>query len=94
MCGIAGWIDYSRDISNEKQIFEDMTKTLVRRGPDDEGYVEYVWNVPWKFKNYNGREKGLLRLALEGLLPENVLWRKKALIRKPITPITSRRCAS
>lgn len=38
MCGIAGWIDYSRDISNEKQIIEDMTKKLVRRGPDDEGY--------------------------------------------------------
>jgi asparagine synthase (glutamine-hydrolysing) len=38
MCGIAGWIDYSRDISNEKHIIKDMTKTLIRRGPDAEGF--------------------------------------------------------
>ncbi len=38
MCGIAGWIDYSRIISEEKQLMEEMTKTLVRRGPDAEGY--------------------------------------------------------
>lgn len=26
VCGIAGWIDYSRDISKEKQIIKDIFK--------------------------------------------------------------------
>jgi asparagine synthase (glutamine-hydrolysing) len=39
--------------------------------------VEYIWNVPWKFKAYNGREKGLLRMCFDDVLPEEVLWRKK-----------------
>ncbi|MTK13277.1 MAG: asparagine synthase (glutamine-hydrolyzing) [Clostridiaceae bacterium] len=38
MCGIAGWINFNRDISKEKIIVENMTKTLSKRGPDDEGY--------------------------------------------------------
>lgn len=29
-------------------------------------------------KNYQQREKGLLREALTGLLPDDVLWRKKS----------------
>ena len=38
MCGIAGWINFNRDISKEKIIVQNMTKTLEKRGPDDEGY--------------------------------------------------------
>lgn len=38
MCGIAGWINFNKDISNERSIVQNMTKTLVKRGPDDEGY--------------------------------------------------------
>jgi asparagine synthase (glutamine-hydrolysing) len=37
-------------------------------------------------KNYNNREKGLLRLALKGLLPEDVLWRKKSPYPKTHNP--------
>lgn len=44
----------------------------------DHRIVEYLWNVPWRMKAYRGREKGLLRHALEGLLPDDVLWRKKS----------------
>ena len=40
--------------------------------------VEYLYNVPWEFKDYGGYEKGLLRKAMEGYLPEEVLWRKKS----------------
>ncbi|MDR3240214.1 MAG: asparagine synthase C-terminal domain-containing protein, partial [Clostridiales bacterium] len=40
--------------------------------------VEYLYNIPWEYKNYQDREKGLLRRALEGVLPEGVLWRKKS----------------
>ena len=44
----------------------------------DHRIVEYAWNIPWKMKNYQNREKGLLRLALTGILPYDVLWRKKS----------------
>jgi asparagine synthase (glutamine-hydrolysing) len=52
----------------------------------DHRLVEYVWNVPWEYKNYDEREKGLLRLALRGLLPEDVLWRKKSPYPKTHNP--------
>lgn len=40
--------------------------------------AEYLYGVPWEFKDYQGKEKGLLRHAMEGLLPDQVLWRKKS----------------
>lgn len=48
--------------------------------------VEHMWNVPWEFKAYNGREKGLLRMAFDGILPEDVLWRKKSPFPKTHNP--------
>ncbi len=48
--------------------------------------VEYVWNIPWELKALNGREKGLLRKALEGLLPEEVIYRKKSPYPKTHNP--------
>lgn len=53
----------------------------------DHRLVEYVWNVPWEMKNYMGREKGLLRKALEGILPDEVLYRKKSPYPKTHNPI-------
>ena len=44
----------------------------------DHRLVEYVWNIPWEIKMLNGREKGVLRAALEDVLPEVVLNRKKS----------------
>lgn len=52
----------------------------------DHRIVEYAWNVPWSMKYYHEREKGLLRLALTGLLPEDVLWRKKSPYPKTHNP--------
>ena len=52
----------------------------------DHRIVEYVWNIPWVMKYYNSREKGLLRLALRGLLPQDVLWRKKSPYPKTHNP--------
>jgi len=52
----------------------------------DHRLVEYVWNVPWEMKNYQNREKGLLRHALQGMLPEDVLWRKKSPYPKTHNP--------
>ncbi|WP_110929054.1 asparagine synthase (glutamine-hydrolyzing) [Bacillus massiliglaciei] len=44
----------------------------------DHRLVEYVWNIPWEMKMTGSREKGILRKALEGLLPDEVLYRKKS----------------
>jgi len=44
----------------------------------DHRLVEYVWNIPWDMKMHGNREKGILRKALEGILPEDVLYRKKS----------------
>ena len=48
--------------------------------------AEYLYGVPWKYKDYQGREKGLLRHAVEGLLPESVLYRKKSPYPKTFDP--------
>ena len=40
--------------------------------------AEYLYAVPWACKDHQGREKGLLRYAMAGLLPEQVLLRKKS----------------
>jgi asparagine synthase (glutamine-hydrolysing) len=44
----------------------------------DHRIAEYLYGVPWEFKDHEGREKGLLRAAMEGILPQEVLWRKKS----------------
>lgn len=38
MCGIAGWVNFQKNISEETEIIKNMTRTLKKRGPDDEGY--------------------------------------------------------
>ncbi|MFJ6946180.1 asparagine synthase (glutamine-hydrolyzing) [Streptomyces wuyuanensis] len=43
----------------------------------DHRLVEYVYNTPWAMKNFDGREKSLLRAAMRGVLPDSVLDRKK-----------------
>ncbi len=48
--------------------------------------AEYLYSVPWEYKDYMGREKGLLRHAVEGLLPEEVLYRKKSPYPKTFDP--------
>ena len=48
--------------------------------------AEYLYSVPWEYKDYNSYEKGLLRKAVEGLLPEEVLWRKKSPYPKTHNP--------
>ena len=48
--------------------------------------AEYLYSVPWEYKDHLGREKGLLRYAVEGLLPEKVLHRKKSPYPKTFDP--------
>lgn len=48
--------------------------------------AEYLYAVPWDFKDYGGHEKGLLREAMRGVLPDEVLWRKKSPYPKTWNP--------
>ncbi len=38
MCGLVGYSNFKKDISKEKNILENMNKTLKNRGPDEFGY--------------------------------------------------------
>jgi asparagine synthase (glutamine-hydrolysing) len=43
----------------------------------DHRLVEYVFNVPWRVKTFDGRAKSLLRAAVAHLLPQSILGRDK-----------------
>ena len=49
--------------------------------------VEYAYNMPWSIKALNGREKGIVRKAVEGILPDGIVWRKKSPYPKTHNPI-------
>ena len=53
----------------------------------DHRIAQYLYGVPWEFKDYRGKEKGLLRYAMTGILPEEVLWRKKSPYPKTFDPL-------
>ena len=38
MCGFVGIADFKKDLSNSKRIIEKMNKSLINRGPDEQGY--------------------------------------------------------
>ena len=42
MCGMTGWVDYSRDLTRERPVVEAMTETMACSGPDATG----VWIQP------------------------------------------------
>lgn len=52
----------------------------------DHRIAQYLYNVPWEMKDHDGYEKGLLRSAMAGWLPEEVLWRKKSPYPKTHNP--------
>lgn len=60
--------------------------------------AEYLYAVPWEFKDYRGTEKGLLRCSMEGVVPREILWRKKSPYPKTFDPkygqlVADRLCA-
>lgn len=48
--------------------------------------AEYLYSVPWEYKDYRNQEKGLLREAMRGVLPDEVLWRRKSPYPKTWNP--------
>lgn len=52
----------------------------------DHRLVDYVFNIPWEFKTSGDREKGILRKSLRGILPEEIITRKKSPYPKTHNP--------
>lgn len=52
----------------------------------DHRIVEYVWNVPYSMKAKDGVVKALLRDAGKGLIPDEILYRKKSPYPKTYHP--------
>lgn len=52
----------------------------------DHRLVEYTWSIPWSMKNCDQQAKGILRRALLGVLPDDVLKRRKSPYPKTHNP--------
>ena len=44
----------------------------------DHRLVDYVFNIPWHLKTFDGREKSILRAAARELLPNSIVERQKS----------------
>ena len=74
--GLTRWLPFLLDRKDRLS----MAYGLEVRVPfTDHRLVEYVWNVPWSMKEADGIEKGLLRTAAHGLLPADLLRRRKSI---------------
>ena len=73
-------------------LLDRMDRTSMHAGLEarvpyaDHRIVEYLWNVPWHMKCKDGVVKGLLRASAEGLLPGEVLNRRKSPYPKTYDP--------
>jgi asparagine synthase (glutamine-hydrolysing) len=63
---------------NRKDRMSMYNSLEVRVPYADYRLVEYAYNIPRKMKLCDEREKGLLRRALKGILPDDVIYRKKS----------------
>lgn len=64
----------------------NLTGLEIRVPLCDYRIAEYLYTVPWGYKDHKGYEKGLLRKAMEGILPQSVLYRKKSPFPKTYDP--------
>ena len=56
--------------------------------------INYMYNVPWDMKCRDNVEKSLLREAASGLLPKEVLYRKKSPYPKTYDPAYEKKLAA
>lgn len=85
-------ISYMNIVMFMQTLLDRMDRTSMFSGLEarvpfaDIRLVQYMYNVPWKYKYRNGVEKSLLRDAAKGLLPDEVLNRKKSPYPKTYNP--------
>ena len=87
---IATWLStryFMANLLSRKDRMSMHSAVEVRVPFADHRILDYVFNLPWRIKYATGVEKGLLRHAMEGYLPERVLWRKKSPYPKTHDPL-------
>lgn len=73
-------------------LLDRMDRTSMHSGLEarvpfaDHRLVEYVYNVPWSIQSSQGVVKNLLRESARGLLPDEILFRKKSPYPKTYNP--------
>ena len=77
---------FMQTLLDRKDRMSMYTSLEVRVPFCDYRIAEYLYSVPWAYKDCQGMEKGLLRKAMEGLLPGEVLYRKKSPYPKTFDP--------
>ncbi|MGN0383224.1 MAG: asparagine synthase (glutamine-hydrolyzing) [Eubacterium sp.] len=60
----------------------------------DKALVDYVFNIPWEMKAKNGVVKNILRQASSGIVPDEILYRKKSPYPKTYNPFYEKLLAS
>ncbi|MER7206024.1 asparagine synthase (glutamine-hydrolyzing) [Streptosporangium sp. NPDC000239] len=76
-----GYLNLTRFVQNllDRKDRMSMAVGLEVRVPFcDHRLVEYVFNIPWSIKSFDGREKSVLRAAAADILPGSVLERRKS----------------
>lgn len=63
---------------DRKDLMSMATGFEVRVPFCDYRLVQYVWNIPWTMKTTGNIEKGILRQALAGILPDDARNRRKS----------------
>jgi asparagine synthase (glutamine-hydrolysing) len=53
----------------------------------DHSYAHFVYNIPAEFKTKNGYVKYFFKKAIEGLLPDEIIYRPKQGFRTPIVEL-------
>lgn len=83
------WLNLNWFMSNllDRKDRMSMASGLEVRVPFcDHRLVQYIYNVPWSIKNKDNISKSLLREAARGILPDDVLMRKKSPYPKTHNP--------
>ena len=77
---------FMQTLLDRKDRMSMYTSLEVRVPFCDHRIAEYLYGVPWEYKDYQGREKGLLRYAMGDILPDTIRNRKKSPYPKTFHP--------
>ena len=68
MCGIAGWIERDADMSMRIKLLNNMSRTLEKRGPDENGI--YIMNPGSASSPRDGKKPsyGIIDITKSGIL--------------------------
>ncbi|MDR3021741.1 MAG: asparagine synthetase B [Clostridiales bacterium] len=78
---------FGASLLERKEMMSGAAGLQVRMPFTDHKLVEFAYNLPWALKSLDGREKGIMRQAFKGLLPDAIINRKKSPYPKSFSPI-------